>query len=353
MMHSKAWSLAAAGGLVVAGAALAGCGVGSGSGHAGGLVKAAGTGPAVATTLPAPTTTVPADPAPASTVPAASSPAAGSASPEKCATGNLSITLTGTQGAAGSTVSDLVFTNRGSAPCTMTGYPGVSLVAGAGGSQVGAPAARSAVAAVSTITLQPGKAAAAELRQAQAGNFPASTCHPTSTRGFRVYPPDNTAAAFVAYPGRGCANPSLGQPQLFVGPVTASTVPAASASATTGSAPVVTGPGNAWPVLVVRSFDGTVGYDGREPSTVAFSGDSTNIVSHLTWSSWTTSGAVGHGLLSLDNCDPNCAQGSVSQVPATIDLGTVVSGRYTTMTEKAGAISHRYSYPSDWATSAS
>lgn len=233
MMHSKARSLAAVGGLMMAGAALAGCGGGSGSGQGGGLTNAAGTGAAPTTTVPAPTTTVPAPTttAPANPAPGSTRPDAGSTGPAKCTTGNLSVTLTGTQGAAGSTISDLVFTNRGSTPCTMTGYPGVSLVAGSNGTQVGAAAARTAVAPVHTITVQPGTAATAKLRQAQAGNFPASVCHPISVRGFRVYPPNNTAAAFVASPGRGCANPSLAQPQLFVAPVTTGTAPSPSTPA--------------------------------------------------------------------------------------------------------------------------
>lgn len=259
------------------------------------------------------------------------------------------MTLAVSQGAAGSSISDLLFTNRGAAPCSMTGYPGVSLVTSSSETQVGAAAARSAVASVHTLTLQPGQAVASELRQATAGNFPSSTCRPVPTTGFRVYPPNNTVAAFVPHPGQGCAGQSLSQPQLFVGPVAATSLPVGTAPSNGAS----TGPSDSSPVFIVRSFDGSVSYDGREPSTIALSGDSTNIVSHLTWSSWGSGGAVGHGQLGLDNCVPNCAQGSVTQVPATIDLGTVIGGHYTAMTENAGTIFRRYSYPTDWATDAS
>jgi hypothetical protein len=62
---------------------------------------------------------------------------------------------------------------------------------------------------------------------------------------------------------------------------------------------------------------------------------------------------VGHGLLGVDNCQPDCAQGQVTQVPATIELGMPVDGHFTTMTETAGTTTHHYTYPSDWASSAS
>lgn len=41
----------------------------------------------------------------------------------------------------------------------------------------------------------------------------------------------------------------------------------------------------AGPVLIVRAYDGSVGYDGRRPTTIGFSGDGTNVVEHLAWSS--------------------------------------------------------------------
>ncbi len=105
-------------------------------------------------------------------------------------------------------------------------------------------------------------------------------------------------------------------------------------------------------MLIVRTSDGTVGYDGREPSTIGFSRDSSNIVSHLTWSSWGPTAAVGHGTLGLNNCKPNCATGTVTQVSATVGL-SLVDGHFTAMTEKSGSSDLSYSYPSNWAASAS
>lgn len=127
-------------------------------------------------------------------------------------------------------------------------------------------------------------------------------------------------------------------------PASATTVPGHSTSPTTGSGE---------PVLIVGSSDGTVGYDGREPSTIGFSRDSTNVVSHLSWTSWDPAAAVGQGLLGINDCKPSCAAGTVTQVLVTVHLTKVVDGHFTAMTEKAGSLFHSYSYPADWAASAS
>lgn len=107
------------------------------------------------------------------------------------------------------------------------------------------------------------------------------------------------------------------------------------------------------PVLITHAFGGSVGYDGRKPSTIDISGDASNIVGHLTWSSWGPAIAVGHGSLAVNNCQPNCAQGTITQTPATIRLGSVAGGHFTAMAEQAGSIVRRYTYPSDWVTGAS
>lgn len=107
------------------------------------------------------------------------------------------------------------------------------------------------------------------------------------------------------------------------------------------------------PVLVVENPSGSVSYDGQKPSTIDFSRDSTNIVDHLTWTSWGPSTALGHGELGLNNCQPNCATGTVTKVPATIRLSGLAGGHFTAMTEKAGSLFRTYSYPDNWALGAS
>jgi len=57
-----------------------------------------------------------------------------------------------------------------------------------------------------------------------------------------------------------------------------------------------------------------------EPAQIILSGDGTAFVSGLTWTGWGQEGATGHGTLKLDNCNPNCAQGSLTSYVATIVL---------------------------------
>lgn len=101
--------------------------------------------------------------------------------------------------AAGHTYPYLVLTNTGTAPCTLTGYPGVSFVGDGNGTQLGAAAAREAGGVpVVTLTLAPSASAHSQLSIATAANYDAATCRPKQADGLRVYPPDQTQALFVA-----------------------------------------------------------------------------------------------------------------------------------------------------------
>jgi len=57
-----------------------------------------------------------------------------------------------------------------------------------------------------------------------------------------------------------------------------------------------------------------------EPATLLLSGDGSVFVAAITWSGWGDATAQGSGTLSVDNCNPNCAQGSLSRYPATITV---------------------------------
>jgi hypothetical protein len=148
---------------------------------------------------------------PESSAPATSGPAStGTAtaglgsSPERCHTGDLSV-KTGTGGAAAGTYhTDLVFTDRSDRRCTLEGYPGVSWVTGDNGTQVNDPFERGS-GVKKTITLSPGGQAHAVLVTHNALNYPADKCQPIDVRGYRVYPPDETAAIFVSAPGKQCS----------------------------------------------------------------------------------------------------------------------------------------------------
>jgi hypothetical protein len=147
---------------------------------------------------PAPTTASPSPPAPATTT---ATPAA----TPRCHTGDLRLSLGQSEGAAGTAYRALLFTNRSGHRCTLYGYPGVSWVTGDNGTQVNAPFRRDPVDRAVKVTLAPGGVAHAVLAAAHPEAFPAGDCKPIAVRGYRVYPPDETAAVFVPDPGTACS----------------------------------------------------------------------------------------------------------------------------------------------------
>ncbi|WP_253258472.1 DUF4232 domain-containing protein [Pseudonocardia sp. N23] len=197
-----------------AAAVLAGC--------SGGTDEVNGGTPA-ATTTPA---TTPA--ATAGTTPAADSGAGtgsrtnggGGSGVPRCTSAELTLTLGQGDAGAGSVHRPLVFTNKGTRTCELTGFPGVSYVAGADGHQVG-PAAVMSGAHGPEISMAPGRSSQAQVQFVQVANFDAAVCQPTPVRGLRVYPPGETASMFVAVDGAtGCAGTPPG-PQLSVQTMTA------------------------------------------------------------------------------------------------------------------------------------
>ena len=94
----------------------------------------------------------------------------------------------------------------GATACAMYGFPGVSLVTGQNGSQIGAPAQRSTNSAKVTVTLAAHATAHAWLQIAEAGNYPASSCHVANANWLKIYPPGNTAAAYVGHSFQTCSS---------------------------------------------------------------------------------------------------------------------------------------------------
>jgi hypothetical protein len=139
----------------------------------------------------------------------AAAPAAGAV--PACRTSQLVVWLnTQSNGAAGTIFYTLNFTNVGAA-CTLRGYPGLSAV-GRGGRRLGSAATRNSVKPVKTVTLKAPNAARGTFSSAHAtvgivetGVFSPSVCRPTIASGMRVYPPNQAAAAFVAFPFSACA----------------------------------------------------------------------------------------------------------------------------------------------------
>ncbi|AGF72798.1 DUF4232 domain-containing protein [Corynebacterium halotolerans] len=140
--------------------------------------------------------------------------------PGACHTDGLDISLVAQQGAAGSVIHTLGFTNTTDAPCELTGFPGVSLVGYGDGTQIGAAAVREARREPQPVSLAPGGTAHADVRTSRAEiHDPAACGGVVPADGLRIYPPGNTAAAFL--PVEGMTGCSSGEVELLtVRPVT-------------------------------------------------------------------------------------------------------------------------------------
>ena len=122
-----------------------------------------------------------------------------------CATPDLKIDTDNMQGAAGSTLLDVVFTNTGDEECSLEGYPGVSLVTDSNGTQLGASAEREESGESEKVTLQPGERATSSVRITKVGALNPEECSPKGADGIRVYPPEETRSAYLELKGlEGC-----------------------------------------------------------------------------------------------------------------------------------------------------
>ena len=114
--------------------------------------------------------------------------------PSSCTTDNSTVEFGQSDGAAGSTFVPLIFTNTGSEPCTLEGFPTVEFVGDGDGTQVGLAATEdTATSPVELITIEPGDVAISTLKITSAGNV----CDPVTVDGFRVIPPGSTDAFFI------------------------------------------------------------------------------------------------------------------------------------------------------------
>jgi hypothetical protein len=140
-----------------------------------------------------------------------STPAASASGGAKsCLTSNLRITLGDGGAGAGTDFTVIDFTNTGTAPCTLLGYPGASLT-NSSGAQIGAAATRNPSKPATVVTLAPGAKASATLGVANAENYPASTCKPTAAAGLKVFPPNQTQPVQLSFSTTGCAVTSTHQ----------------------------------------------------------------------------------------------------------------------------------------------
>ena len=163
--------------------------------------NAAGDSSAPAVTgAPAPSPSTPA-------VPASPSPSPVPAGPGPCPTRSLQVKLGVSQGTAGSVYTTIDFTNISNVTCTLYGYPGVSLQTARPLHQIGKPAKENPATPRALVTLQPQTTANALLRIVDAGNYPASTCGPTTAHYLQVYPPNQTTPAYIKYKTQACSKP--------------------------------------------------------------------------------------------------------------------------------------------------
>jgi Domain of unknown function (DUF4232) len=130
----------------------------------------------------------------------------------QCPTSALRVTVNKAKGsgAAGTSYVPIDFTNISSHSCDMFGFPGVSFVTASRGSQIGSPASRQTTFGSQTVTLPSGGTAHAWLGVADAGNFPASTCHPVTAQWLKVYPPDQFGAAYTRFTAAVCSKKITG-----------------------------------------------------------------------------------------------------------------------------------------------
>ena len=188
-------------GSLVGGLLLTGCGSSSGGDSASGG-SAGATATVTRTVTRTPSTSGSATPTAAGS---SSSPSA----PPRCRLSDLKVTLGPGEGAAGSTFLPLQLTNTSGHACGTQGFGGVSLVDSPRAEPLGAPADRSRKGEARALVLQPGTRAVATIQQVNAESFPATRCRPTPATGFRVYPPDETHAAYVPHRATACASPGV------------------------------------------------------------------------------------------------------------------------------------------------
>ncbi len=126
--------------------------------------------------------------------PSSSRPAAASGERRVCSKARLTLAVGRMDIGAGNVYLPLVFTNKSATTCTLTGYPGVSLLDSTG-AVIGDPATRRGPTR-SPVSLPPGGSASSSLHTLNEG-MNDTPCRRTAAR-IRVYPPDSFDAMDVS-----------------------------------------------------------------------------------------------------------------------------------------------------------
>jgi hypothetical protein len=141
--------------------------------------------------------------------PAAGPPAAPPAPPPPapCLSRYLGASAGIGQGTLGSSYLVIDFKNLNNSPCTLYGYPGVSLAGGKPVTQIGEAAVENPATPRQLVTLAPGGVANALLRIVDAGNYPAQKCAPVTSHWLQIFPPNQTVPVYLHYSSQACAKP--------------------------------------------------------------------------------------------------------------------------------------------------
>jgi hypothetical protein len=131
--------------------------------------------------------------------------------------------------------------------------------------------------------------------------FALAGCSSASTTG--TPPPPTQISTAQSGIGQGATPTPTGSP---TSPALTSAPPASTSAAASDVGVCVT------PVVTCR------GELKTEPSEIIVSGDGTAFITGLVWTGWGLSSATGAGTLKLDNCNPDCAQGSLKPYRVTV-----------------------------------
>jgi hypothetical protein len=153
---------------------------------------------------PAATATRPATHSASPTRQTSSSPPAQQPVPP-CPTSGLRGAFASGGGAAGTFYYLIQFTNTSNSACTLFGYPGVSVVTGPSGTQVGPTATRISTFSAKLVTIAPGTTVHATMQTPNAGLLDPSACAAQTVHWLRVYPPGQFTPLFISVPAG--ANP--------------------------------------------------------------------------------------------------------------------------------------------------
>jgi hypothetical protein len=126
----------------------------------------------------------------------------------RCHTGDLTAATGGVESNAGVLYLSLVFTNKSSGKCSLTGYPAVSWVSAKTGKTVNKPFAPDTGAAT-PVVLEPGGKAHATLAYHQPDEVDPAKCKPVTVKGYRVAPPQESTSILVTGSTVACSSTGI------------------------------------------------------------------------------------------------------------------------------------------------